>query len=496
MKNDLLGTHDPTSIALVEAGRSISYGELADLVALTAGGLLSRGVSTGDRVAVLGTNDAAVITGLLAAQLIGAVACPLDSRNPISVIGERVTLLSPKALIAAPGTEEAAGAIAAEHLIGRDLIGTPAGSPSADLGPLSTDERAAPVDVDDAEASVILHTSGIVGAPRAAVLTGQNLGAAQRRVVDVGPGLDDADTVFAVLSFAHVLGLNMCLLPSLRVGATLVLQESWDPDESLELIDRHEVTHVVGVPPMWAAWVAAAEKLGSGSNPMRSVTFGRTGASTLHPKVAEGVHERFGVDLAQGYGLTETAGTVTLELAARRHPGSVGKPLPGVEVKLIEDGNEVERGDRGEIWIRTGSVFDGYLGDAPATADVLISDGWCRTGDVGIQDDDDTLYLVGRSKDLINVSGFNVYPTEVEEVLESHPSINEAVVVGEAHDITGERVIAYVTPVDGGAIDTDAVIAHCRDHLSRYKVPASIHLVDRLPLTSTGKRRRNKLRKP
>jgi long-chain acyl-CoA synthetase len=495
MKNDLLGPHDPGSLALIEPRRSVSYGELAELVAQSAGGLRRAGVEAGDRVAVLGTNDVAAITGLLAAQLIGGVACPLDARNPRAVIEERVAELNPAALVAAPGAAEAATGVIAAGLVDAARVGTPAGSPSADLAPLPSGEPATPVDTIESDAAAILHTSGIVGAPRAAVLTGQNLAAAQHRILNIGPGLSDDDVVFAVLSFAHVLGLNMCLLPSLRVGATLVLQDNWDPDQSLELIERHAVSHVVGVPPMWAAWIEAAERQGSSNNPMASVTFGRTGASTLHPRVAEGVREAFGVDLAQGYGLTETAGTVSIELLARRHPGSVGKPLPGVEIRLVEDGQEVERGDRGEVWIRTGSVFDGYLGDAPATADVLISDGWCRTGDVGVQDDDGTLYLVGRSKDLINVSGFNVYPAEVEEVLESHSSINEAVVVGEAHEITGERVIAYVTIQDGATLDTTAVVDHCRDRLSRYKVPASIHLVDRLPLTASGKRRRNKLRK-
>ena len=202
----------------------------------------------------------------------------------------------------------------------------------------------------------------------------------------------------------------------------------------------------------------------------------------------------FGLELAQGYGLTETAGTVTFEETARLNPGSVGRPLPDVELKLVEDGNEVEPGDRGEVWIRTGSVFEGYLADAPATAEVLISDGWLRTGDIGIQDDDGTLYLVGREKDLINVSGFNVYPAEVEEVLETHPSVAEAVVVGEAHEVSGERVVAYLTANDGDGVDIAAVADHCRQYLSRYKVPTAFHVVERLPLTATGKRVRKELR--
>ena len=494
MHNDLLATHPPRSTALIEADRSISYGELAELVAQTAGALRAAGVDRGDRVVVLGPNDVAFVTGFLATQLIGAVVCPLDSRNPSLVIAERVQALSPESLLASPVAAEAAVAVAEDGLVESSRIGTAAGSPTPDLPSLAAGEPASAVEVDGASAGAILHTSGIVGPPRAAVLSHDNLLSAQQRIIGAGPGLTEADVGFAVLPFAHVLGLNMCLLPSLRVGAAVVLQSAWDAGEALELIARHSVTHLIGVPPMWVALTTAVGDDAGNRDALRSVTFARTGASTLHQSVAEAVHDTLGLELAQGYGLTETAGTVTFELAARRHPGSVGRPLPDVELKLVEDGNVVEQGDRGEIWIRTGSVFQGYLGDAAATAEVLISDGWCRTGDVGIQDDDGTLYLVGRSKDLINVSGFNVFPGEVEAVLETHPAVRDAVVVGEPHEVTGERVVAYVTATEGGAIDGDAVLDHCRDRLSRYKVPAGLHVVDRLPLTATGKRVRSELR--
>ena len=246
---------------------------------------------------------------------------------------------------------------------------------------------------------------------------------------------------------------------------------------------------------MWAAWLDLA---GGRSDVMHSIANARTGASALHPDIAQAVHANFGVDLIQGYGLTETAGTVTLERSARLHPGSVGRPLDGVEIRLVDRGDVVESGDRGEIWIRTESIFEGYRDDPAATAEVLVADGWCRTGDIGIQDDDGSLYLVGRSKDIINVSGFNVAPAEVENILQQHPSVHEAIVVGESDTVTGERVVAYVTPSTSGGvtavIDVDDVLAHCRRKLSGYKIPASLHVVDRLPLTAMGKRVRAQLR--
>ncbi len=492
MRNELIATHSPTAAALIEPGGAVSYGELADHVARTAGGLLAAGVTVGDRVVVLGVNDTAFVTGLLAAQAVGAVACPITSRDPQPVINERIEALSPRALIAGPSTAERVAEAVAADVIDRSAVGTAAGSPSSELPPLPDVEPAPPLDIDGSQAGAILHTSGIVGAPRAAVLTLDNLVLAQQRIIRVGPGLAAGDVTLAALPLTHVLGLNMCLLPSLRVGATVVLQAPWEAEAALELIARHQVTHVVGVPPMWDALASAG---GHGAeDAMRSVTFARTGASTLNPAIADAVHERFGLELAQGYGLTETAGTVALELAARRHPGSVGRPLDDVELRLVEDGLEVEQGDRGEVWIRTGSVFHGYLDDAAATAEVLISDGWCRTGDVAIQDDDGTLYLVGRSKDLINVSGFNVFPAEVEAVIETHGDVESAVVIGEPDEVAGERVVAYVTTVGGGDVDRQSIVDHCRQRLSRYKIPTSIHVVDRLPLTATGKRVRSQLR--
>ena len=484
----------PNSMALIEGERSITYGELASLVEQTAGSLRAAGVSFGDQVVLLGENDVAFVTGLLAASSIGAIACPVVHRNPITVIIEQLQALSPVAMIASPDAAAEATAVIENGLFESARVGTPVGSPSTDLAPLSQGEPAKPVDLDGSESAVILHTSGIVGAPRAAVLTGRNLASAQERIIAVGQGLHVGDVALGALPFAHVLGLNVCLLPSLRVGSTIVLQPHWNADAALELIGRHGITSVVGVPPMWATWVAAAQDSASNREAMRSVSFARSGASALHPRVSDGVYDVFGLELAQGYGLTESAGTITFQPMARRYPGSVGPPLPGVEVRLVEDGREVEAGDRGEVWIRTSSIFEGYLADAAATAEVLIADGWLRTGDVGIQDDDGSLYLVGRSKDLINVSGFNVYPREVEETLETHPSVADAVVVGEPHELTGEQVVAYVTSATGDDADTDALVDHCRLHLSRYKVPTMIRMVDRLPLTAHGKRVRKELR--
>jgi long-chain acyl-CoA synthetase len=489
MDSDPIAGHPADAPALIEGDRTITYGELRDLVGRTAGGLTQAGVSPGDRVGVVSDNELAFVTGLLAALSVGATASPLPASSPDEVLLSRLSDVEPKAVLVSPAAS--ALGVACRDLVGPDLVGTPAGSPSPDLPAIEAASPVAAVPVDLTAPAVILHTSGIIGAPRAAVLTHHNLRAAQDRMIAYGAGLHASAVGFGALPFNHVMGLNVLLLAHLRVGASLVLQSRWNPVSALELVERHRVTSIVAVPPMWASW---ADVAGGPSDAMRAVTFARTGASTLHPDVADAAYHCFGIELTQGYGLTETAGTVTMEPAARRHPGSVGRPLPGVELRLVEDGQAVQPGDRGEIWVRTDSVFEGYLDDPVATAEVLLADGWCRTGDVGIQDDDGTLYLVGRSKDLINVSGFNVAPVEVEAVLQQHESVSAAVVVGEPDPVSGERVAAYVTLSPGAEVTPEALIEHCRGRLSGYKVPSSVRVVDRLPLTAIGKRVRAELR--
>lgn len=490
MTNDLIEQHPPGAVALIEGDRSTTYGELRELVAQTAAGLRTAGVGPGDQVAVVGDNDTSFVTALLGALTAGAAVCPLTSQTPDDVLSARLGDLAPRAVLASPASVGAAVLVRDAGHVDAGRVGVPAGLPSDDLPTLSQAHTSAPTPVEPTDPAMILHTSGIVGASRPALLTHGNLTAAQDRLIAHGAGLDAAAVAFGALPFAHVLGLNAVLLSHLRVGASVVLQSRWDATAALELIERHQVTNFVGVPPMWAAMAGAA----GSADQMRSVGFARTGASTLHPDVAAAVFDTFGIELVEGYGLTETAGTVTLEPNARRHPGSVGRALDGVELRLVDDGEEVELGDRGEIWVRTASPFQGYLADPVATAEVVVADGWCRTGDIGIQDDDGTLYLVGRSKDLINVSGFNVYPHDIEMILEEHPSIRESMVVGEPHNVNGERIVAYVTVRDGAVLQVDDVLEHCRARLSRYKIPSSIHLVDRLPMTAIGKRVRAELR--
>ncbi len=286
------------------------------------------------------------------------------------------------------------------------------------------------------------------------------------------------------------------------VGCTLVLEPvpraRFQPAAALATIVRHDVTVVPGVPTMWSAFaeldVEALEALGDG-DPFGSVRIALSGAAKMPEQATCELRDRFGLQLAEGYGLTEASPVVTSSVGIALKVGSVGRVLDGIDVRLVDpSGDDVVAGDEGEILVRGPNVFLGYLDDVAATANA-IGDGWLHTGDVAVADDDGYLYLVDRSKDLIIVSGFNVYPAEVEEVLANNPVVDEVAVVGRPDPQTGEAVRAYVVlRTDCGPIDPASLRDWCRERLARYKCPSDVVIVDRLPRGLAGKLLRRELR--
>jgi long-chain acyl-CoA synthetase len=251
------------------------------------------------------------------------------------------------------------------------------------------------------------------------------------------------------------------------------------------------VTIVPGAPPMWIAWAGLPEVQPAA---FASVRLALSGAAKLPEEVADVLERRFGLVVLEGYGLTEASPIVTTSVGIEPRRGSVGQALDGVEVRLVDgDGADVLEGDPGEIWVRGPNVFAGYWADPDATARVLTPDGWLRTGDIAVVEDD-YLYIVDRAKDLVIVSGFNVYPAEVEQVIADHPQVAEVAVVGVPHPATGEAVRAYVVPVPGATVDEATVQAWARERLARYKCPSSVLVVDELPKGMTGKVLRRVLR--
>lgn len=468
---------DPARVALIDGDERITYGELRQRVDHFRARLAARGVAEGDPIIILAGNEPDFATALLAITGLGAIAVPVHPGSPFLELERKLASVGPTLIVA---TDEAPRIH--DHIDELD-IDVVAVEPGDGGHPAVPTLLRRPDDI-----AVLLLTSGVSGPAKAAMLSHGNLRWVQDALTSSGiDGPTPDDIALGVLPFSHIFGLNVVLLTSLRVGATVVLERHFHADEALDLITRHGITVVAGAPPMWAAWAA-----GDGApDAMASVRRARSGAAALPTEVHDAISDKFGIELCQGYGLTETSPVLTTASNETNRPASVGQPLPGVEIRLLEpDGADAEPGDTGEIWVRSPGVFKGYWRNDNATDEVLSASGWFRTGDVGVFDDDGNLYLVDRVKDLIIVSGFNVYPAEVEDVIMEHPRVRAAIVVGEPDARTGEAVIAHVSG-DVAVDDLDAFIA---ERLSRYKRPIRIELVDDLPISPAGKLHRRELR--
>lgn len=480
----------PGAAALLYGEATVSHGELADRAARLAAGLLDEGIDPGDRVAIAGTNDPAFVTSYLGVLKAGAVAVPLNPQAPAAELRRELADVQPRLVLCGP--------VAVEHLTAAIEEVTVRRVDNAGEG-LDRWDPAPTVHRADADVAVLLFTAGTAGAPKAAMLTHGNLAANIRQVLD-HPGLTlrSDDVGLGVLPLFHVFGLNVSLGVSLAAGASVVLVDHFDAAETRTLVRNRGVTVVAAVPAMYVAWLSLPDEQAPRDS-FASVRLAVSGAAPLPPEVAEGLRDRFGLVVHDGYGLTEAAPVVTTTAIGAGAPraGSIGPPLPGVEVRLVDvDGTDVLAGDPGEIWVRGPNVFAGYWRDADATARVLTDDGWLRTGDVAVVDDAGELSLVDRSKDLVIVSGFNVYPAEVEEVLLAHPDVAEAAVVGEPDPRTGEAVTAFVVAEPGRHPSADGLGTHCARSLARYKCPARVEVVDALPRSFAGKLLRRELRSP
>jgi long-chain acyl-CoA synthetase len=482
----LIEDHAADRPALICDGTVTTYGELRDQVARIRGALLAREVAPGDRVALVADNNWSFVAGYLATLGIGAVAVPLNPQSPVPELERELAVVDAGLVLVGPDAGQAAAAGDAASSLQRcqghvrvvDLL---------DGEPAPLIEREA----DDL--AVLLFTSGTVGKPRPAMLSHGNLLSNIEQILanpDRPPDIDEV--ALGVLPLFHVFGLNALLGLTLHVGGTLVLVERFEARATLDLVAEHGVAVLSGVPTMWAAWVDVPDLP---PDALSTVRLGVSGAAALDPAVRRAVRERFGIDIIEGYGLTEASPAVTSGLGCAAPDGSIGVPLPGVSVRLVEaSGEDALVGDPGEIWVKGPNVFGGYWHDPEATEAALTPDGWLRTGDMAVVDDEGYLSLVDRAKDLIIVSGFNVYPGEVEEVLALHPSVEAAAVVPEPHPHSGEAVKAFVVREPGADVDEAELIVHAGRHLARYKCPSRVVFVDDLPLTVTGKVVRRALR--
>ena len=503
----------PDALAVVEAdGRSLTWARLEDEVSRIATGLGRVGVVAGQRVLIAVGNRLEFITSYLGVLRAQVVAVPANPRSTVDELARMIADSGARLVVADPTTVEAvreAVAVISRAVAGEDGVldeellerATDATvvvvEAKPEAGEHSFDELLAgpaqpvPPLQDPEKLAALLYTSGTSGRPRAAMLTHRALLANLEQVARVEPAMIRGDdVVLGVLPLFHVYGLNAVLGGVLRHRAKLVLVDHFDPEGTLDLIDDEACSVVPVAPPVFAHWLPdehLAERLG----PVRLML---SGSAPLSAELIEAFTGRTSIPIHQGYGLTEAAPVVTSTLCSPRlQNGSVGAALPGIEIRLVDELGGTPAGeDPGEIQVRGANLFSGYWPDGAGGPD---EEGWWSTGDVGFLDASGDLFLVDRIKELIIVSGFNVYPHEVEDVVREVDGVEDAAVIGVEDEETGEAVVAYVRAPDA---DPDAVAAAVREHaaarLARFKQPSRIEVVDELPLTVTGKVQKGRLR--
>ena len=488
---------EPAKPALLFRDAVVSWGRLDRAVDAAAAGLLGLGLRPGDRVGLQLGNTPDFPVAYFGALRAGLVAVPLNTGYTHDELEHALGDSGARALVV--GGEDAvdsaqrllAGLEALEHLVVTDVRTTPAGSTTLD-DLLDRGRAAGQVAATGGgeDLAVVLYTSGTSGRPKGAMLPHRALLANLEQGAQIDPPVVAADdVVLLVLPLFHVYGLNAGLGAVARQGATGLLCERFEPVETLAAIRRHHVTSVLGAPPMYLAW----SLLPGVQDGFAGVRLALSGAAPLPSAVLHRLLDTTGHQVFEGYGLTETSPVLTMTLVSEvAKPASIGRPIPGLELKLVDEhGAEVDEGDPGQIVVRGDNVFLGYWPDA---ADGPGADGWFATGDIAILDQDGDLRLVDRLREMVLVSGFNVYPREVEDVLMAHPDIVEAAVLGIAHPYTGESVKALVVSRVGARLSPEDVIGHCARSLARFKCPTSVEFVTELPHTATGKVSKGRLR--
>jgi long-chain acyl-CoA synthetase len=488
--------------ALVTPDTTLTWAEVDATTSRVAAALQKRGVDAGARVVLVLPTGAEFVTAYLGVLRAGGVAVPLSIEYTPGELARLIARTEATVVVAGGSAMTAvrqavagiADALASDDLAGHVvplLVAT--GSPLAEeiaYADLQTfDGVPTPHERGGEDVAVMLFTSGSSADPRAALLSHRALVSNLDQLMALEPApLGADDVMLAVLPMFHVYGLNSVLGQALATGACLVLRERFDAAEALALVVAHGVTIVPVAPPM----LLALSEADGVEQALAGVRYVVSGAAALPAALQEELTARTGVIIHQGYGLTEAAPVVTTTLASTPKPGSVGRPLPGSQVMLVDDdGEPVQEGDPGEVVVRGPNLFSGYW---PGHVDGPDRDGWWRTGDVAFVDQDGDLHLADRIKDIVIVNGFNVYPREVEEVLVEHRAIAAAAVVSVPDRRTGEAVKAVVVPADGHDLSVDDVANHCRDRLARFKRPTQVEIAAELPRTSIGKVARGRLR--
>jgi long-chain acyl-CoA synthetase len=467
-------------IALKLDDVELSYSALDQASARFAGLLKSKGFEPGDRVGIMLPNVPYFAIAYYGTLRAGGVVVPMNVLLKARETAFYLTDPGAKILVAWHGFAEAAQTGAQEA--GAELVLVEPGGFEQLLGSAEPDD--AVVDVEDDQTAVILYTSGTTGKPKGAELTHANLHDNCTISADTLGEISEEDTLLGALPLFHSFGQTCSLNSAMYKGARLSMIPRFDPEKALEIIERDRVTLFQGVPTMFNGMLQAKSDAD-----VSCLRLCMSGGSAMPEQVMRSFEERFGCKVLEGYGLSETSPVASFNHPDRPNkPGSIGTPIKGVEMKLVDDdGNEVPDGEIGEIAIRGHNVMKGYYDREDATKEAIDDDGWFKSGDMAKRDEDGYYFIVDRKKELIIRGGYNVYPREIEEVLYEHPAIAEVAVIGIPDDKMGEEVGAAVVLKEGEDADVEEIKAFVKEQVANYKYPRRIWLTDELPKGPTGK---------
>lgn len=350
-----------------------------------------------------------------------------------------------------------------------------------------------PAMTDEERLAVLLYTSGTSGKPKGVMLSHANISANIRQVIEFA-GFNHRDVVLGVLPQFHSFGFTVLTLLPLTVGAKAVFTARFVPQRIVKLCREHRATAFIAIPSMYGALLHVKN---AEPEDFASLRFIVSGGEPLPEAISSGFLERFGKRICEGYGLTETSPVTNWCPADANAPHSVGPPLPGVSERIVdwETGAELPPGRDGEVRIKGPNVMRGYYKLPAETSAAFDNGGWFRTGDIGRLDERNFLSITGRLKEMIIVGGENVFPREIEEVLDKHPSVGASAVIGVRDDVRGELPWAFVEMKEGAAFDEPALRTWCRERLAGYKVPREIRVIEKLPRNPTGKIMRRELKR-